>query len=63
MALGAVIGGLIGLITGDVIEKRQAAATPRTGAPPPPPPGQWSVVTAPAAAAHVGRARRKLGRP
>jgi hypothetical protein len=58
VGLGALIGGLLGALAGEVIQNRQAAATPvppappppLSGAPPPPPPpppGQWSVVTAP----------------
>jgi hypothetical protein len=55
VGLGALIGGLLGALAGEVIQNRQAAATPvppappppPSGAPPPPPPGQWSVVTAP----------------
>jgi len=59
MGLGAVIGGLIGALAGEVIQQRQAAAAPPpppASAPPPPPPaeGQWSVVTAPPPPPPVG---------
>jgi hypothetical protein len=54
MGLGALIGGLIGALAGEVIQQRQAAATPVPGGPPAPPPGQWSVVTAPPPPPPVG---------
>ena len=61
MGLGALIGGLVGALAGEVIQQRTAAAAPSAPAPPPagappapPGPGQWSVVTAPPPPPPVG---------
>ena len=62
VGLGALIGGLVGALAGEVIQQRTAAAAPTpvpppppvAGPPPPPPPGHWSVVTAPTPPPPVG---------